>query len=97
MGVNSLEIYEVSLLLRCLLGSDPLETRLHFLCFEKKISRRKSLRDGNPLETRLHFLCFAKKIKVRLGLALAANSPQDCWNLFSSRRHRKIKKQITKW
>ena len=47
------------------------------------------LSDGAGDEARLHF-CFAK-IMVRLGPALAANSPPDCWNLFSSRRHRIIK------
>ena len=33
-------------------------------------------------EARLHFDFFEIKINIRLGLALAANSPPDCWILF---------------
>ena len=42
-------------------------------------------------EARLHF--YFAKIKVRLGQALAAHSPPDCGILFSSHRHRRIKKK----
>ena len=63
------------------------EARLHF-CFAKLRPTHRFFQKAGD-EARLHF-CFAK-IMVRLGRALAANSPQDCWNLFSSRRHR-IKK-----
>ena len=52
-----------------------------------------SARLAPPLETRLHYLCYAKIIKVRLGQALAANSPPDCRIQFFE-SPREAKKQI---
>ena len=46
-------------------------------------------------EARLHFDFYEIKIIVRLGQALAANSPPDCWNYFFEPVSRIIKKKTT--